>query len=139
MVILCGGRGTRLQVHTQAIPKPLVQIGGMPILWHVISLYAAQGHEHFLLATGYKRELIEHFVADHRWPHGVQVSCVDTGRDTPTGGRVRAVGEMLGRRRFAVTYADGVADVNLAAVSRFHDGHDGLPRSPWSARSCSSA
>jgi len=126
VVILCGGRGTRLQEHTQAIPKPLVEIGGMPILWHVISLYAAQGHQRFVLATGYKRELIEQFVAEHRWPDGVSVTCVDTGRDTPTGGRVKAVGEKVGDGRFAVTYADGVADVDLEAVARFHDAHDGL-------------
>ena len=61
MVILCGGQGTRLQEHTQAIPKPLVEIGGLPIVWHVIQLYAVQGFERFLLATGYKGELIERF------------------------------------------------------------------------------
>ncbi len=79
MVILCGGRGTRLQEHTQEIPKPLVEIGGMPIVWHVIQLYAAQGFRRFLLATGYKGELIERFVAAHGWPPGVSVECVDTG------------------------------------------------------------
>src|SRR5471030_22899 len=86
VVILCGGRGTRLQEHTQAIPKPLVEIGGMPIVWHVIQLYAAQGFRRFLLATGYKGEQIESFTAEHDWPGEVEVECVQTGLDTPTGG-----------------------------------------------------
>src|SRR5271165_4364534 len=88
VVILCGGRGTRLQEHTQAIPKPLVEIGGMPILWHVIQLHAAQGFRRFLLATGYRGHLIEEFAAAVLWPEGVTVECVDTGLDTGTGGRI---------------------------------------------------
>src|ERR1700689_4005697 len=89
VVILCGGRGTRLQEHTQAIPKPLVEIGGMPILWHVIQLYALQGFRRFVLATGYRGELIERFATTHAWPAGVSVDCVDTGLDTQTGGRIK--------------------------------------------------
>jgi glucose-1-phosphate cytidylyltransferase len=88
VIILCGGRGTRLQEHTRAIPKPLVEIGGRPILWHVISLYVAQGFEEFLLLTGYKGELIEAFAQGEAWPAGVTVRCVDTGLNTPTGGRL---------------------------------------------------
>ena len=90
VVILCGGRGTRLQEHTQAIPKPLVEIGGRPILWHVVQIYAAQGFGRVVLCTGYKGELIEEFVAAESWPDGVDVACVDTGLDTPTGGRLHA-------------------------------------------------
>src|SRR6266699_2843652 len=96
VVILCGGRGTRLQERTQEIPKPLVEIGGMPIVWHVIQLYAAQGFRRFLLATGYKGELIERFVAAHGWPRGVSVECVDTGEETPTGGRIKLLEPFLG-------------------------------------------
>ena len=66
VLILCGGRGTRLQEQTASIPKPLVEIGGLPIVWHVIQIYAAQGFREFVLATGYRRELIEQFAADHR-------------------------------------------------------------------------
>ncbi|HXQ89460.1 MAG TPA: sugar phosphate nucleotidyltransferase [Solirubrobacterales bacterium] len=121
VVILCGGRGTRLRERTESVPKALVEIGGRPILWHVIQIYAAQGFERFLLATGYMGEAVEEFAAAERWPAGVRVECVDTGLDTPTGGRVAALADRLGSERFCVTYADGVADVDLAALLEFHD------------------
>ncbi len=126
-MILCGGRGTRLQEHTQEIPKPLVEIGGMPIVWHVIQLYAVQGFRRFLLATGYKGELIERFVAAHRWPQGVAVECLDTGLETQTGGRIRLLAPALaGERLFCATYADGVADIDLEALLAFHAGHGAI-------------
>ena len=97
VVILCGGRGTRLNAHSGEVPKPLVEIGGRPIVWHVIRLYAAQGFEHFVLATGYRGELIERFAAGERWPEGVRVQVLDTGADTNTGG-ARAGGRQRSRR-----------------------------------------
>ena len=121
VVILCGGRGTRLRERTESVPKALVEIGGRPILWHVIQIYAAQGFERFLLATGYMGEAVEEFAAAERWPEGVRVECVDTGLDTPTGGRVAALADRLGGERFCATYADGVADVDLGALLDFHD------------------
>ena len=126
VLILCGGRGTRLQEKTVDIPKPLVEIGGQPIVWHVVRLYAAQGFGRFLLLTGYKGHLIEEFAASAAWPEGVQVECVDTGLDTPTGGRVAALADRLGGERFCATYADGVADVDLGALMEFHEDHGGL-------------
>ena len=126
VVILCGGRGTRLQEHTRAIPKPLVEIGGLPILWHVIQLYAAQGFARFVLATGYRSALIEEFAAEQTWPDGVGVECVDTGLDTPTGGRIKLVQDRLGAIPIAATYADGVADIDLDALIRFHAEHGAL-------------
>ncbi|HJZ36843.1 MAG TPA: sugar phosphate nucleotidyltransferase [Solirubrobacterales bacterium] len=120
VVILCGGRGTRLREKTESVPKPLVEIGGRPILWHVIGIYAAQGFDRFLLATGYLGEQIERFVAAERWPTPVSVECVDTGVDTPTGGRIAALGERLGDGTFCATYADGVADVDLGALLDEH-------------------
>ncbi len=126
VVILCGGRGTRLQERTREIPKPLVEIGGRPILWHVIQLYAVQGFSEFVLCTGYKGELIERFAAGERWPGGVTVRCVDTGLDTPTGGRIMHVRDVVGDRRFCATYADGVADVDLRRTVAFHDGHGAI-------------
>jgi glucose-1-phosphate cytidylyltransferase len=127
VVILCGGRGTRLQEHTQAIPKPLVEIGGMPIVWHVVQLYAAQGFRRFLLATGYKGELIERWAAECVWPGGVSIRCEDTGLETPTGGRIKLLEEQLsGDERFCATYSDGVADIDLGALLEFHSQHGAL-------------
>ena len=94
-VILCGGRGTRLQEHTHSIPKALVEIGGRPILWHVIRIYAAHDLRRFVLATGYLGEMIRDYVASESWPRGVEIECVDTGLDTPTGGRMRLAAERL--------------------------------------------
>ncbi|MBD0281646.1 MAG: NTP transferase domain-containing protein [Thermoleophilaceae bacterium] len=126
VLILCGGRGTRLQEHTQSIPKPLVEIGGMPIVWHVIQIYAAHGLRRFMLCTGYKGELIQEFVDSRDWPPGVEVRCVDTGVDTPTGGRIKRAGRLLGDRAFCATYADGVADIDIRALIAFHRTHGGL-------------
>lgn len=126
VVILCGGRGTRLRERTATIPKPLVEIGDKPILWHVIGIYAAQGFDRFLLATGYLGEAIEEFVQGAVWPGDVSVQCVDTGVDTPTGGRIAALAERLGGGTFCATYADGVADIDLDALRGFHAEHGGL-------------
>ena len=126
MVILCGGRGTRLRQHTETVPKALVEIGGRPILWHVIQIYTAQGFDHFLLATGYLGEALAEFVATEAWPDGVKVECVDTGLDTPTGGRIARLADRLVGGTFCATYADGVADIDLGALLSFHRQHGGL-------------
>src|SRR5918997_5433613 len=120
VVILCGGRGTRLQEHTQSIPKPLVEIGAEPIVWHVINIYAAHGLTDFVLCTGYKGDLIKRFVEAHDWPEGVRVRCLDTGVDTPTGGRIKQAGALLDGRPFCATYADGLADIDLGRLIEFH-------------------
>jgi glucose-1-phosphate cytidylyltransferase len=126
VVILCGGRGTRLRERTESVPKALVEIGGRPILWHVIGIYAAQGFERFLLATGYLGEAVEEFVAAEAWPEGVRVECVDTGLDTPTGGRIARLAGRLNGGTFCATYADGVADIDLDALLAFHADHGDL-------------
>jgi glucose-1-phosphate cytidylyltransferase len=120
VVILCGGRGTRLQERTQSIPKPLVEIGGRPILWHVLQIYLNQGFRRFLLLTGYRQELIADFARAGDWPADTQIDCLDTGLDTPTGGRVFRARAQLAEQRFCLTYADGVADVDLAALLGAH-------------------
>jgi glucose-1-phosphate cytidylyltransferase len=126
VAILCGGRGTRLQEHNQSIPKPLVEIGGRPILWHVMQIYLAQGFRRFVLLTGYKAELIEAFAVGERWPEGTDVRCVNTGIETPTGGRLARAAELLGDERICVTYADGVADIDIHALLADHDSYQ-----PW--------
>jgi glucose-1-phosphate cytidylyltransferase len=120
------------------VPKALVEIGGRPILWHVIGIYAAQGFERFLLATGYLGEMVEEFIASESWPDSVEVDCVDTGVDTPTGERIASLGERLEGKPFCTTYADGVADVDLCALLDFHRSHGALasvtvvqPRLQW--------
>jgi len=120
VVILCGGRGVRLREHTQSIPKPLVEIGGMPVVWHVIRIYAAQGFDRFVLATGYMGERVDEFVRATPWPDGVQVTCVQTGLQTPTGARLLQLREELGDASFCLSYADGVADIDLAALVEHH-------------------
>jgi glucose-1-phosphate cytidylyltransferase len=113
VLILCGGRGTRLNGE---VPKPLMQIAGKPIVWHVMSIYARQGFDDFLLLTGFEGERIAEWAGGVEW----NVECVDTGEDTPTGGRVHAVRERL-TERFCLTYADGVADIDLGALLDRHE------------------
>jgi glucose-1-phosphate cytidylyltransferase len=123
VVILCGGRGTRLQEHTRSIPKPLVEIGGRPILWHVMEIYACQGVNRFVLCLGYKGELIEEFVDKGDWRPGTEIICAPTGLDTQTGGRIKRVAVHLPDETFYATYADGVADVSLARLDAHHSAH----------------
>jgi len=113
VLILCGGRGTRLNGSR---PKPLQEISGRPIVWHVMSIYARQGFDEFLLLTGHRGDEIA------EWARGVEwdVECVDTGEDTPTGGRVHAVRDRL-EERFCLTYADGVADLDLGGLVDHHE------------------
>ena len=126
MAILCGGRGTRLREAMESIPKPLVEIGDRPILWHVVQLYASQGFRRFLLLTGYRSELIEDFAAAETWPAGVRVECLDTGLETPTGGRIHRARTLLEDGTFCTTYADGVADIDLNELVAFHHAHGAL-------------
>jgi glucose-1-phosphate cytidylyltransferase len=123
VAILCGGRGTRLREKTESMPKALVEIGGRPILWHVMQIYAAQGCSRFVLCTGFLGEQVKEFAAAETWPAGVEVRCVDTGLDTPTGGRLKLAAEAIGPGTFFATYADGVADIDLGALADFHADH----------------
>lgn len=120
MAILCGGRGTRLREKTESIPKALVEIGGRPILWHVIAIYMAQGFRQFLLLTGHKGEQIADWVGKEQWPADVDVRCLDTGSDTPTGGRIKLAEPELAGAPFCATYADGVADIDLGDLTENH-------------------
>jgi glucose-1-phosphate cytidylyltransferase len=123
VAILCGGRGTRLREHTQAIPKALVEVGGRPILWHIVRIYAAQGFRRAVLCLGYRGETIADFARHEDWPDPIEVVPVDTGLDTPTGGRIAAARDAIGPGTFCATYGDGVADVDLGALVEFHRAH----------------
>jgi glucose-1-phosphate cytidylyltransferase len=123
VAILCGGKGTRMRGSEVELPKPLVEIGGRPILWHVMSIYASQGMKRFLLLLGHGGESIRAFAdsLSEDW----EVECLDTGADTPTGGRVARAASHLAAGSFCLTYADGVADIDLGALMAFHRGHGG--------------
>ena len=109
--------------RTRSIPKPLVEIGGRPILWHVMQIYLAHGFRSFVLCTGYLAEMIDAFAAAETWPEGTTIRCLQTGEDTPTGGRLRQAARTLDGGSFCATYADGVADVDLRALLAFHRDH----------------
>jgi glucose-1-phosphate cytidylyltransferase len=120
--ILCGGRGLRLGAHDA--PKPLVPIGGRPVMGHVIDIYAAQGARRFVLLGGHRVDEIEAWVAGQTWADELDITVLNTGEDTPTGGRVLAGAEALTSGpggRFHLTYADGVADLDLGAVVSRHE------------------
>lgn len=108
------------------MPKALVEVGGKPLLWHVISIYAAQGFTRFHPLTGYLGEMVREFADQEDWPAGVTVECIDTGLDTSTGGRIKLAAEVVDGTTFCVTYADGVADIDLDALLRFHSAHGRL-------------
>lgn len=147
VVILCGGMGTRLAEMTEVRPKPMVEIGGQPILWHIMKHYARYGFKEFILALGYKGDQIKrHFLEYHflnrdftvslkdgqvhplsnnegeQW----QVHLVDTGQETATGGRLKRLTQLIGTRTFMMTYGDGVSDVNLVNLLDFHRSHDSM-------------
>jgi glucose-1-phosphate cytidylyltransferase len=122
-VILCGGAGTRLRADVPSIPKPLVEIGGRPILWHVIQLFVAQGFSEVLLLTGFRADAIERFAETEHWLSGTAVRCLWTGTETPTGGRLRRAAEVLDAPTVCVTYADGVSDIDLCRLVAYHRGH----------------
>lgn len=146
VVILAGGRGTRLSEETQARPKPMVEIGGRPLLWHLLAYFASYGLRDFLVACGYRGEFIKEyfrnilthesdFVVDlasgettilNRNRVDWRVGVVDTGLDTMTGGRVRRLRPYLGDERFMCTYGDGLSDVDLDALLAFHAAHGRL-------------
>ncbi len=147
VIILAGGRGTRIGEETEVRPKPMVEIGGRPILWHIMKLYAAHGCTDFIICLGYRGFMIKEYFANYllhnsdltidlktgstTW-HGGEVddwriTLVDTGPETMTGGRLRRVRSHLGQNQtFCMTYGDGLSDINISAEIAFHRQHGRL-------------
>jgi glucose-1-phosphate cytidylyltransferase len=117
VVILAGGLGTRLSEETEIKPKPLVEIGGKPIIDHIMQIYSSQGFDDFIICLGYKGYLIKEYFA------GRNVSCIDTGEDTQTGGRILNIQEYIDDT-FMLTYGDGLANININSLLDFHLTHD---------------
>lgn len=143
-VLLAGGLGTRLGEETSVRPKPMVEIGGMPILWHIMKIYAAGGVKDFIVCLGYKGYMIKEYFANyflhtadvtidlstndmqvhHARSEPWRITFVETGPDTQTGGRLKAIASFLERGQpFCFTYGDGVADIDVSDLIRFHEDH----------------
>ena len=146
VVILAGGFGTRLSESTDSVPKPMVTVGGKPILWHIMKTYAHFEHKDFYLALGYKAEVIKEYFLNYRSlnadftvdlasgnieSHQIddtdwKVTLVNTGLETMTGGRIKRLKSFIGNEPFLLTYGDGVADINLDDLAKFHKSHGKL-------------
>ena len=140
VAILAGGLGTRLSEETTAKPKPMVEIGGKPMLWHIMNIYASHGFKEFVIALGYKGEVIKDYFLNYRFRSrsltvdlgtgtvsihdGINenwiVHLLDTGQNTQTGGRIKRVAEYIGREPFMVTYGDGLGNINITELIKFH-------------------
>ena len=118
VIILAGGYGTRLGEVTDLIPKPMVQIGGKPIIVHIMELYAQYGHTDFYIALGYKAEVIKKYFNNINTPWNINM--IDTGLDTLTGGRCKIISESIGDETSFLTYGDGLADINIDELLKFH-------------------
>jgi glucose-1-phosphate cytidylyltransferase len=145
VVLLAGGFGTRISEESQFKPKPLVEIGGQPILWHIMKEYAYYGHNEFIICAGYRQSVIKEWFADYflhnsdvtfDYRNGAnemtvhesnmepwKVTVVDTGLHTMTGGRIKRVQKYVGDEPFLMTYGDGVCDVNIGELIEFHRSH----------------
>jgi glucose-1-phosphate cytidylyltransferase len=148
VAILCGGLGTRLREETEFRPKPMVEIGGRPILWHIMKMYAHYGFRDFVLCLGYRGNIIKEYFLNYEAMnndftmclgqrsqikyHGLHteqnfnVTLADTGQDTQTGGRVRRINKYIDGDTFLLTYGDGLSDVNIADLIQFHKSHGKL-------------
>ena len=123
-VILAGGRGTRLNEETKNIPKPMVKIGGKPILWHIMKIYSSYGINEFIICCGYKKEIIENYFKRYNSPKNKEnwkVTLIDTGKESMTGGRLKRVKRLISNEKFFFfTYGDGISDINIKQLINFH-------------------
>ena len=148
VVILCGGKGTRLSEETVYKPKPMVEIGGMPILWHIMKNYSHFGYKRFILALGYKHEAIKKYFYEYKFMRDDfvikfdrnenieylqksdekdwEIVFVNTGEDTLKGGRIKRIEKYIKSNSFHLTYGDGVADVDINGLCNFHNSHKSI-------------
>ncbi len=147
VVILAGGFGTRISEESHLRPKPMIEIGGMPILWHIMKYYSSFGYNEFIICAGYKQSVIKEWFADYYINHSDvtfdfttkekiivhrttsepwRVTVVDTGLNTMTGGRLKRIRRFLGNEPFMMTYGDGVSDIDLDKLVAFHQSHGKL-------------
>jgi glucose-1-phosphate cytidylyltransferase len=146
VVLLAGGLGTRISEESHLKPKPMIEIGGRPILWHIMKTYARYGLTDFIVCCGYKSYVIKEYFANyflhlsdvtfdlknnkmevhHNDSEPWKVTLVDTGENTMTGGRIKRVKKYIGNEDFCLTYGDGLADINLTELLSFHKSHKGL-------------
>ena len=124
VILLAGGFGTRLSEYTDTVPKPMVQIGGKPILWHIMNFYAQYNHKNFYIALGYKGEVIKKYFSkiSEKW----EINLIDTGQKTLTGGRVKRLQKFIGKETCMLTYGDGLANINIDNLLSFHKNHGKL-------------
>lgn len=146
VLILAGGYGSRLAEETDLRPKPMVEIGGNPILWHIMKIYSSYGFNDFIILCGYKGAFIKQYFASYYLHHGDvtfdiqknsveihnnpaepwKVTLLDTGLDTMTGGRIKKAEPYVKRERFMLTYGDGLANINIPELIKFHEAHKGI-------------
>ncbi len=121
VVILAGGFGTRLSEYTDSIPKPMVPIGGKPMIEHIMGIYAYYGHKEFYIALGYKGDVIKKYFKDFKknW----KINLIDTGADTFTGGRLKRLKKYLNNETFLLTYGDGLSNIDINKLIEFHESH----------------
>ncbi|MCC2677652.1 MAG: rfbF [Pseudobdellovibrio sp.] len=146
VILLAGGLGTRISEESHLRPKPMIEIGGRPILWHIMKIYSQFGLNDFIVCSGYKSYVIKEYFANyflhmsdvtfdlknnkmevhHSESESWKVTLVDTGETTMTGGRIKRVKKYIGDEDFCMTYGDGLADINITELLKFHKSHGGL-------------
>jgi len=118
VILLAGGFGTRLSEYTKTIPKPMISVGGKPILFHIMKHYAKYGYKNFYIALGYKGKIIKKYFNKNFFDWNVNL--IDTGKNTMTGGRLKRLKKYVGNNTFMMTYGDGISNLNLKKLLRFH-------------------
>lgn len=146
VIILAGGRGTRISEESMTRPKPMVEVGGKPLLWHIMNIYASYGYKDFVVACGYKGEMIKEYFHTFLWRHNDyiidlndgshqvvssaqiewRIGLIDTGLDTMTGGRILRLKKWIGEETFMMTYGDGLGNINIQRLVDFHRSHGKL-------------